>query len=108
MKVDKVNDHIPGYIKNEKKNNPPEDNIHIDPIINNIITTTTQNISNITNNAYTVDIQYYDVYRAKYDHPRHHKHNQPNDFRQLFRDIVNLKFDCYRRDFLVNFLNSIF
>lgn len=109
MKVDKVNDHIPGYIKNEKKTNPPEDNTPVDPIVNNIITTTTQNTSNVTNNAYTVNIQYRDIYEAKYHHhPRHHKREQPNDFQQLFKDIVNLRFDCYRRDFLVNFLNSIF
>lgn len=108
MKVDKVNIHIPDYIKNEKKTNPPEDNTPVDPVINNI-TTTTQNTSNITNNAYTVNIQYRDIYETKYrHHPRHHKHEQPNDFRQLFKDITNLKFDCYRRDFLINFLNSMF
>jgi hypothetical protein len=108
----KIN-HVPGYVKNEK-NNPPEDNTPIDPVINNNITTTTQATNNNTvNNAYTVNIRYGDLYKAKYHHrhPRSH-HESKIDYDKLFKstlsDIVNLKFNCYRRDFLINFLNSMF
>lgn len=100
-------DHVPGYIKN----NPPDDNTPVDPIINNTTTTTQTTNNNTVNNAYTVNVQYGDVYKAKYHHRFHHdesKIDYDKLFRSTFKDIVNLKFSYYRRDFLINFLNSMF
>jgi len=111
--IDRIKNHISGYIRNEKKNNSLDDK-PTDSIINN--TTTTQNTENnmMSNNSFTVNIQYEDIYRTRYQHhPRHnHQHSElrfdDKLFRSTLRDITNFKFDCYRRDFLINFLNSMF